>query len=199
PMLDLEGATVGGWRTMVEAVAVHTLGLGGDSEVRLDKEDGLVVGPQRVVPLSLLGHQHPNILDSLRGQTTGDSVGPYDGQFALRQRPLGPRGGSLSATQEEIWNRLAEGPTPLAALFGDFRRAYFQRRALARLVERGLVVLASFTPTDAAHVLGYHHDWSVQAAGLGAELWARRAAQSPWELDGNPDDFCQHVMRRVTV
>jgi N-methylhydantoinase A/oxoprolinase/acetone carboxylase beta subunit len=199
PMLDVNGATVGGWRTMVEAVAVHTLGLGGDSEVNLDKENSLVIGPQRVVPLSLLAHQHPKLLGILRGQSAGDSVGPYDGQFALRQRSLGSKGGSLSATQEEIWNRLAEGPTPLAALFGDFHKAYFQKQALARLVERGLVVLSGFTPTDAAHVLGYHHDWSVEAAGLGAKLWACRAAQSPWEFDGTPDDFCRHVLRQVTV
>jgi N-methylhydantoinase A/oxoprolinase/acetone carboxylase beta subunit len=199
PILDVDGATVGGWRTMVEAVAVHTLGLGGDSQVRLDKEDGLAIGPQRVVPLSLLAHQHPNILGILRGQAAGDSVGPYDGQFALRQRSLGSRGGSLTEAQEEIWNRLAGEPLPLAALFGDFRRAYFQKRALARLVERGLVVLGGFTPTDASHVLGYHHDWSVEAAGLGAELWARRAAQPPWAFAGNPDDFCRHVLKQVTV
>jgi N-methylhydantoinase A/oxoprolinase/acetone carboxylase beta subunit len=91
PMLDADGATVGGWRTMVEAVAVHTLGLGGDSEVRLDKENGLVVGPQRVVPLSLLIHLHPEMLGILRGQSAGDSTGPYDGRFALRQRSLGSR------------------------------------------------------------------------------------------------------------
>jgi N-methylhydantoinase A/oxoprolinase/acetone carboxylase beta subunit len=33
PRLDTEGATVGRYRTMVEAVAMHTFGLGGDSEV----------------------------------------------------------------------------------------------------------------------------------------------------------------------
>ena len=40
PRLDPEGATVGGWRTMVEAVAMRTFGLGGDSEVALE-EGGL--------------------------------------------------------------------------------------------------------------------------------------------------------------
>ena len=58
PVLNRDGATVGGFRTMVEAVGVHTFGLGGDSEARLN-EDGLIVGPRRVMPLSLLGHQHP--------------------------------------------------------------------------------------------------------------------------------------------
>ena len=34
PRLDADGATVGGFRTMVEAVAMRVVGLGGDSEVR---------------------------------------------------------------------------------------------------------------------------------------------------------------------
>ena len=34
PRIDSDGATVGGFRTMVEAVAMRTVGLGGDSEVR---------------------------------------------------------------------------------------------------------------------------------------------------------------------
>jgi N-methylhydantoinase A/oxoprolinase/acetone carboxylase beta subunit len=178
---------------------VHTLGLGGDSEVRLDKEAGLMVGPQRVVPLSLLAHQHPKILGILRGQAAEDSVGADGGMFALRQRSLDPGGGSLTTTQAQIWDRLAGGPIPLTGLFGDFRRGYFQKRALARLVERGLVVLSGFTPTDAAHVLGYHADWSVEAARLGAELWVRQAARPPWEFNGNPDDFCRRVMQQVTI
>src|SRR5690606_40573773 len=56
PRLDPEGATVGGFRTMVEAVAMRTYGLGGDSEVTI--EDGTLdpvirLGPRRVIPLSL--------------------------------------------------------------------------------------------------------------------------------------------------
>ena len=70
PRLNPEGAQVGRWRTMVEAVDVHTVGLGGDSHVRLDGDRRLVIGPQRVVPLSLLASQHPEVLDELQSQAT---------------------------------------------------------------------------------------------------------------------------------
>ncbi len=43
PRIDPEGALVGGFRTMVEAVAMTTIGLGGDSEARLER-DGLPCG-----------------------------------------------------------------------------------------------------------------------------------------------------------
>jgi N-methylhydantoinase A/oxoprolinase/acetone carboxylase beta subunit len=201
PILNLEGATVGGWRTMVEAVAVHTLGLGGDSEAHLDRVDELLVGPQRVVPLSLLAHQYPQILDVLRRQLAKPTPDLFDGQFALRQRPLRSGRGSLSEAQAELWDKLADGPLSLIDLFRGLRITYFQRRALARLVERGLVVMSSFTPTDAAHVLGYHHDWSVEAARLGAGLWARRTSQADGSGNGSDsvEAFCQRVMQQVTL
>ncbi len=61
PRLDPEGATVGGHRTMVEAVAMRTFGLGGDSEVALEEgglEPRLKLGPRRLVPLALAAHLH---------------------------------------------------------------------------------------------------------------------------------------------
>ena len=84
PVLNRDGATVGGFRTMVEAVGVHTFGLGGDSEVRLN-EDGLIVGPRRVMPLSLLGHQHPAslaILRQHRRERRSGSAIPGNSRFA---------------------------------------------------------------------------------------------------------------------
>ncbi len=199
PVLNKSGAVVGGWRTMVEAVAVHTFGLGGDSEVRLDSRDELVVGPRRVVPLSLLAHQHPEALDILHRQAAKPVLESNDGQFALAQRPLESSRESLTPEQLAIWTAVSRGALPLSDLFTDPREAYFQRRALMYLVERGLVVLSSFTPTDAAHVLGYQADWSLEAARIGADLWARRviAAGKPYG-DSGPG-FCQQVIQQVTI
>jgi len=59
PRLNPEGAQVSRWRTMVKAVDVHTVGLGGDSHVRLSDEGRLAIGPRRVVPLCLLATEHP--------------------------------------------------------------------------------------------------------------------------------------------
>src|SRR5690606_36203939 len=68
PRLDPDGAVVGGFRTMVEAVAMHTFGLGGDSEVSLE-EGGLrpriLLGPRRLVPIALAATRHPKIVELL--------------------------------------------------------------------------------------------------------------------------------------
>lgn len=201
PVLNLDGATVGGWRTMVEAVAVHTFGLGGDSEVRWDdvETNGWVVGPRRVVPLSLLAHQYPQILEVLRRQVARTRYETYDGQFALRQRPLSNGQGELNALEREIWEALGSGPVALSNLYADARRAYFLRQATERLVERGLVVLSGFTPSDAAHVLGHQGDWSAEAARLGAELWCRKGNSRGRQVDTDASAFCQRVMHQVVL
>ena len=88
PRLDPEGATVGGFRTMVEAVAMRTFGLGGDSEVAL--EDGalnpkILLGPRRLVPLALAGMAHGDAVTSeLERQLRAPNPGRMDGRFAVR-------------------------------------------------------------------------------------------------------------------
>jgi N-methylhydantoinase A/oxoprolinase/acetone carboxylase beta subunit len=46
-----------------------------------------------------------------------------------------------------------------------------------------LVALGGFTPSDAAHVLGMHRQWSSEAARLGAELWRREDAAAARPVD----------------
>lgn len=203
PALSRDGARVGGWHTMVEAVAVHTSGLGGDSEVRWDEREGLVVGPQRVVPLSLLAVQYPAILNALgvqqRQAAYDRRVGSYAGRFALRQRSLDDAANTLEADELEIWQQLERAPQPLEYLYADRTRGLWLQRALDRLVRRGLAVYAAFTPSDAAHVLGYQNTWLVDAARLGAELWARRLAISGEKDTPAIMEFSQRVFEQVSL
>ena len=180
PLLDREGATVAGWKTMVEAVAVHTYGLGGDSEVHRDGEN-LHVGPRRLVPLSLLCHRFPRMLEVLRRQHEAERLEPGAGRFALRNRALDAGPDSLAPSQARVWAALADGPLPIAELAGGYAAA----RAVERLVDRGLVAISGLTPSDATHILGLHGSWSAEAATLGAEIWIREdeAAARPADAD----------------
>jgi N-methylhydantoinase A/oxoprolinase/acetone carboxylase beta subunit len=192
PVLNRDGATVGGFRTMVEAVGVHTYGLGGDSEARLD-EDGLIVGPRRVMPLSLLGQQYPATLAILRQHQESDEPVPHRGQFALRQRPLDASEASLNPTQALLWSKLGEGPQALAQLITGPGAL----RALGRLVDRGLVLMSGFTPSDAAHILGLQEGWSVEAAQLGAKIFLRRDRQGDWHPPADTEGFARQVREQV--
>jgi len=198
PVLNSNGAVVGGWRTMVEAISVHTSGLGGDSDVRLAEQrwpdgPGLEVGPRRVVPLSLLGQQYPDVLSELRAQRRQDRSRDWDGRFALRLRATDSA--ILSPSERRLWDALAEGPRPLNHLLRNFAAML----PLTRLIERGLVIHGAFTPSDAAHLLGKQQGWSVEAARLGAELLARSGVQNRRLPELSAEALAELALERVVV
>ncbi len=170
PELSSDGAMVGQWRPMVEAVKVYAIGLGGDSEVRFGGGEGLVIGPRRVVPLSLLAHAHPWVLQVLERQQRET---PHASQIRFAQRLQSDPAMVARLTDDEhaAWQRLESGPV-------DVERANIEERglskAIARLERKGLAIYSGFTPSDAAHVLGLSSHWSVDAAVFGARIWARQ-------------------------
>jgi N-methylhydantoinase A/oxoprolinase/acetone carboxylase beta subunit len=87
PLVSESGATVGGHQTMVTAVAMDTVGLGGDSEVLHDERAAsavLIVGPRRVVPLCVLALTEPELVRTmLQTQLSNESLSDLDGVVLL--------------------------------------------------------------------------------------------------------------------
>jgi N-methylhydantoinase A/oxoprolinase/acetone carboxylase beta subunit len=185
PVISGEGALVGTWRTMVEAVDVRTSGLGGDSEVYLDRQHRLRVGPRKAMPLSLLAHSFPSALAQLISTAELERLAPYPTQFAFRN-PERTAPAHLSALERRVWDALELQPRPLA----DVVRSGAGLEALRRLADAGLATIAAFTPSDAMHVLDRQQGWSVEAAECGARILATeernaraaRAAASPRQI-----------------
>jgi N-methylhydantoinase A/oxoprolinase/acetone carboxylase beta subunit len=198
PSVRAEGAVVGGWRTMVEAIDVHTCGLGGDSEVYFDRDHRLTVGPRKVAPLSLVAQQFPGLLADLRQLAAASRVPPFAPQYAWRN-PGRDAGLGLDRLEQRVWDAIAAVPRRLA----EVARTAQGVEALRRLVDRGLATLAGFTPSDALHVLGRQQDWSVEAARLGAAILAgeernasgRSETETPEALS---ERTYQHVLRAAT-
>jgi N-methylhydantoinase A/oxoprolinase/acetone carboxylase beta subunit len=188
PRLSREGAQVGRWRTMVEAVDVHTIGLGGDSHVRLDGSRRLAIGPQRVVPLSLLASQHPEIVAELRRQVQTPPRAEAAAQFLTAHRtPARP----LEGEEQRILDRLARGPVPLAGLMQDLRYGSLVLRRVEKLAAERLVLCAGLTPTDALHALGRLALWDAEAAQLGAEVLSA-------QVRCDRDELCRAVVDGVS-
>lgn len=147
PRLDPNGATVGGFRTMVEAVAMRTFGLGGDSEVSLDDNamaPRIMLGPRRLVPLSLLAANHGAIvIDHLARQVKTANPGRLDGRFALLTGVPEQMASGLSKGEAELYQRITREPQPLDRLLNSVS----QTATINRLVARGLVHLSGFTPS----------------------------------------------------
>jgi N-methylhydantoinase A/oxoprolinase/acetone carboxylase beta subunit len=180
PKVNEEGAEVGGWRTMVRAIDVRTIGLGGDSEVVLGTAGKLTINPQRIVPVSLLGQRYPQVQAMLESDLADvDGGGAMHGRFVLL--PFGARSGADSesgaraATAElppreaEVFRLVTETPQPLRKLATSLHA----QRAIAALQKKGLIQVSGFTPSDAAHVLDLQANWSKPAAVVAAQLGCR--------------------------
>jgi N-methylhydantoinase A/oxoprolinase/acetone carboxylase beta subunit len=103
PEIDPAGARVGGFRTMVEAVAMRTTGLGGDSEVHLKTEGlvgGLRLGPRRLIPIALLAADHPAMVHAtLDRALSTETAGEFDGRFVV---PMAGQTGGLTPREQTV-------------------------------------------------------------------------------------------------
>jgi N-methylhydantoinase A/oxoprolinase/acetone carboxylase beta subunit len=171
PMIDPQGARVGPFRTMVEAVAMRTTGLGGDSEVHVTEglEAGLRLGPRRVMPISLAAAQFPKLVHDALDRALAQDVPASDGgQFVIPLWDQIPTG--LDVREATVAARLVDGPLRL----GQAVQTRMENPALGRLIGRGLVMLAGVTPSDASHVAGLVDAWDADAAEKALTLFARR-------------------------
>ncbi len=190
PRVTEEGAEVGGWRTMVKAIDVSTIGLGGDSEVHLGIDGSMHIGPQRIVPISLIGQRYPEVLAMLEGDLADTEGGSQHGRFVVA--PFGKSGpgdhSGLTGREIEFLGLVSDRPKPLRKIAVSSAA----QRALSALRKKGLVQLCGFTPSDASHVLGLQANWSTPAALLAAQLAVRfrdMKAGTPERVE----DFCRQV------
>ena len=191
PKLNPEGANIGGWRTMVEAVDVMTMGLGGDSHIYCNSEKEILMGPQRVVPLCKLVVEHPEVMPALKRQANTKYNKDNADLFVIAGRKADHR---LSSPKDKaLLSRLKNGPQSWSTLIErNFRTDPWLPRRIELLQQTGLVQLAGFTPTDALHVLNIFERWNTDASRLGAEILASR-------LGSSTTDFCETVVRNVSV
>ena len=170
PELCADGARIGDWQPMVEAVRVSSVGLGGDSEVRFGGHKGLVIGPRRVVPTCLLGHLYPEIIPKLESQLSG-MVSASSNRFVMRLENNAALLNQLNKAERAAWESLGDGPVELDAIVVGNREF---ARALAKLKRLGLAIYSGFTPSDAVHVLGINSHWNKRAAELSVNIWMRQ-------------------------
>lgn len=200
PRIDPNGARVGGWTTMVEAVAMRTHGLGGDSEVGLTDE-GLVprltLGPKRAVPVSLFaaGGEAARALAhaALDDQLNRDRIGDYDGVFVA---PGARRAGVTELPERDRALLGAVGDVGIAV--EDLKLGRREAVVLNKLIRSGFLRRVAFTPTDAAHVLALHDTFDASAADKAARLFARRRGNDGKAVAETAEALARRVIAALT-
>jgi N-methylhydantoinase A/oxoprolinase/acetone carboxylase beta subunit len=199
PRLDENGATVGGWRTMVEAVAMYTIGLGGDSEVSTRQtglELELTLGPRRFIPVSLLAVSHPELVhDTLDMQLGRGRSNELFGRFAVSVGRQIPHYNFPGDIDKEMLADLEDSPKPLENWLSKRKH----HLALQRLVTGGHVMISGFTPSDAAHVLNLHTDWDQNAARKAALLFAGQKNSRGRAIAASDKELSQKVFDALVI
>ena len=196
PKIDPQGARVGPFRTMVEAVAMRTWGLGGDSEVHMVEglEGNLRLGPRRLMPISLAAKHFPDLVHATLDRALSQDMPATDGgQFVIPLWSDMPQG--LDGREQTLVDRLADGPLRL----GHAVQSRMESPALARLVGRGLVIMAGVTPSDASHVLGLVDAWDALAAEKAVTLFARRRTGAGSRVAETAEVLASQIIDQLTA
>lgn len=196
PFLNEKGAMAGGYRTMVRAIDMQTIGLGGDSEVELDHKGKVSLGNNRVVPIALLCHRFPPIIDQLKN-SLGDGMGLTK---ALRfiflpegfSKQILPSG--LSAADLAFLDKVDHEPQ----LFDTIVVRASDRARAERFLDRGLIQVSGLTPSDAAHALKLQSQWCYEGARLGCLMLGRSHGLISWmkqqdDTEAEIDRFSQSI------
>ena len=194
PALNEKGAMAGNYRTMVKAIDMQTIGLGGDSEVDINHRGEIKLKNNRVVPISLMCQRFPQIISKLE---TSLSAGMGLSR-AIRFIFL-PEG----ADSSNLPPGLSEADLAFLSQIGGTPTSYDElvvrasdRARAERLLDRGLVQVSGVTPSDAAHVLGLQSQWSKEAARLGCLMLGRSHGLIDWREGANESlivDFAQQI------
>ncbi|MFK7874889.1 MAG: hydantoinase/oxoprolinase N-terminal domain-containing protein [Paracoccaceae bacterium] len=195
PAIDSDGARVGPYRTMVEAVAMRTTGLGGDSQVHFISEGlqgGITLGPRRVVPISLIAQDAPDLVHAaLDSQLNTPTPAEHDGVFVRPVDAMSNDG--LSTRDQDLLQRIRAGLQPLGAVL----RTRMDHAGLQRILARGLVQIAAITPSDASHVLGNVSVWDTDAARKALLLCGRRRTGSGTQLAPSANEMAQIIVDQL--
>ncbi|PVA07622.1 hydantoinase/oxoprolinase N-terminal domain-containing protein [Thalassorhabdomicrobium marinisediminis] len=195
PKLDPQGAKVGPYRTMVEAVAMRTFGLGGDSEVSLSSglEGGVMLGPRRVIPVSRFADTYPALVRRTLDHALQFETPPeHATRFVVPQWSELPSG--LDRREDAVAQRLASGPLPWA----DAIQRRVELSALRRLVRRGLVALSDITPTDASRLQGRVDAGNAEIAKDALTVFARRRTANGGRVALSAEALADQIVDALT-
>ncbi|MCD6424641.1 MAG: hydantoinase/oxoprolinase family protein [Anaerolineales bacterium] len=167
-----EGTTVGEYRTSVRAARIHSLGLGGDSRIKINVENQLKIGPARVQPLSSLAHQHREVFHYLKKLAAEKHKKPnlkeIEFWYLIRQPPRIPS----NPRARQVIELLQSGPLSLPVLLEKLNIFHPLQSGATSLIREEIIGVAGLTPTDLFHVRGDFTPWNQEAAQIAAWLTA---------------------------
>jgi len=162
PVVSNEGSLIDRWQTHINAVDIHTVGIGGDSLVGLNRSGQLTIVPLRVQPLAM-AQGIPDPASWLGEENRSRWINSVNSKEPVQNDALDP----------VIAHLLQEGGATPADLIVHLGMSDFGLdRRLEDLAFKNQVSAVGFTPTDAPHVLGKSQIGDAAASVAGARILA---------------------------
>lgn len=176
-----EGATVSGYKTAVKAANLFSIALGGDSHIRLARDNQVTIGPERVVPLAYLADQHPDILSHLHAlsQRQAFKIEPEALEFWFLLREPGGAASPATGQEKALVALLSEGPRPLPEIITRLGLISRVQIETAHLDRHEVIGRSALTPTDLLHVDGLYNAWNTEAAAYALQALSRYVRCEP--------------------
>ena len=179
PRLNLNGVAIGPWQTHVTAVDVHTIGLGGDSHIRLNHNGEMRIGPKRVEPLCFLAKRFPNVLVQLKSAFSQPVKDTRFTPTAFWFRTNRKAPGHLASREKEILKVLFKAPLNIFEIAGKLDAYPITiREDLFRLAHQTLIGMSGFTPTDIFHIRNLYCVGNRECSLLAAQFLAKQTDMS---------------------
>jgi N-methylhydantoinase A/oxoprolinase/acetone carboxylase beta subunit len=190
------GASVSGYQTAVKAANLFSIGLGGDSHITLNRGKEISIGPERVVPLAYLSHQHKNVRERLQALAKQSWPAPYPREleywFLQREvKNLNP----YSAREKQIIEILRSGPKPATEVLKTLGLLDHSQINISNLWREEITGKSGFTPTDILHVDGRHTPWDKEASQAALTVFANYLG---WEETRFQKAFWDRVVEEIT-
>jgi N-methylhydantoinase A/oxoprolinase/acetone carboxylase beta subunit len=177
------GARIGPWTLGVDAVAMSTVGLGGDSRIGFNGSRQITIGPVRCIPFAYLAHEHPSVLSALNAfdadkfRGWSDAV-PLDFLVLSQHASM-----DLTKAESALVDLLrAEGPVSVLQARTALDAAWYTLLPTTRLEACGIIKRAALTPTDLLHVSGEFTAWSAEASRRALQIFAAILGQQEAEV-----------------
>jgi N-methylhydantoinase A/oxoprolinase/acetone carboxylase beta subunit len=171
PVRVRSGIQIGAWRTFVRGVQIDTFGLGGDSAIRLQGPD-FELCTDRVMPLSLLGKEHPEIVPVLQRLLDSKDVHTRPiHEFYTLVRDITDQPG-YTKEEKAFCQVLKDGPLDIRSAAAAVGTDIYWLK-VDRLEAEGVVLRSGLTPTDFMHLKGDFNAYDPKAAEIAAYFLLR--------------------------
>jgi N-methylhydantoinase A/oxoprolinase/acetone carboxylase beta subunit len=190
------GASVSGYKTAVNAANLFSMGLGGDSQITLNRGNEITIGPERVVPLAYLSQQDKNVPERLKAlaKSGWPAPNPRELEYWFLQREvvdLDP----FTIREQQVISFLESGPKPAAEVIKKLGLLDTSQVDLDNLWRDEITGKAGFTPTDILHVEGKYSPWNAEASQAALIVFSNYLNLEP---DQFRSIFWENVAEKIT-